>query len=301
MRFGGHQTFYVREGWLSKGLKMLLEDPDRFDDPYVADYLGVGRNMAKSIEHWLQATGLAENHGRRRAGSLPRLTATRLGETIWECDPYLTHSATWWFLHINLVCSPEHATTWNWFFNDYPSNRFDRSALYVSLARQERARSRKSPAQKTLERDISCFLGSYATDVPYRKKDPEEEIDCPFQDLCILRHYRASGYYEVNRRKKAVDPEVVLYALNSISLDVSGDRTDVGFHDLTRAINGPLQTLSLSSESLFEHLIELEQSSDRERVTISGLASDRQIRFPVFDRADLARLHYDRNQEPSYA
>ena len=51
MRFGGHQTFFVREGWLAKGLGLLREDVSAFDDPYVADWLGVGRNMAKSIEH----------------------------------------------------------------------------------------------------------------------------------------------------------------------------------------------------------------------------------------------------------
>jgi len=29
MRFGGHQTFFIREGWLHKGLKLLIEDEDR--------------------------------------------------------------------------------------------------------------------------------------------------------------------------------------------------------------------------------------------------------------------------------
>lgn len=57
MRFGGHETFAVREGWLYKGLSLLHERPDAFSDPFVADLLGVGRNMAKSIRHWLSVTG----------------------------------------------------------------------------------------------------------------------------------------------------------------------------------------------------------------------------------------------------
>ena len=68
MRFGGHQTFFVREGWLAKGLGLLRDDATAFDDPYVADQLGVGRNMAKSIEHWLLATGIAERSERRGRG-----------------------------------------------------------------------------------------------------------------------------------------------------------------------------------------------------------------------------------------
>ncbi len=262
MRFGGHQTFFLREGWLSKGLKMLMEQPKHFDDPFVADYLGVGRNMAKSIEHWLTATGLATKSNTRKKSGLARLTYTRLAEVIASFDPFFTHTTTWWLLHINLVCNPEHATTWHWFFNEFPSNRFDRPTLQLSLANREKTRPRKPPSRITLERDISCFLGSYSVDVPYQKKDPEEEIDCPFQELRIIRHYRASGYYEINRRKKAVEPEVILYALNASALDNVGAQTDVGFHELTQTKNGPLQTLALTSDALFEAILGLEQRSN---------------------------------------
>lgn len=48
MRFGGHETFPVREGWLHKGLKLVAEEPDKLSHEHVADWLGVGRNMAKS-------------------------------------------------------------------------------------------------------------------------------------------------------------------------------------------------------------------------------------------------------------
>ena len=50
---------FARAGW-PRGSGLLREDASAFDDPHVADQLGVGRNMAKSIEHWLLATGLAE-------------------------------------------------------------------------------------------------------------------------------------------------------------------------------------------------------------------------------------------------
>ena len=60
MRFSGHETFPVRDGWLHKGLKLLIDAPDVLHDKYAADHLGVGNNMAKSIRHWLLATGLAK-------------------------------------------------------------------------------------------------------------------------------------------------------------------------------------------------------------------------------------------------
>ena len=60
MGFGGHETFSIREGWLHRGLQLLKEDPERLLDEYAADWLGVGRNMAKSIRYWLAATGIAD-------------------------------------------------------------------------------------------------------------------------------------------------------------------------------------------------------------------------------------------------
>ena len=65
---------------------------------------------------------------------------------------------------------------------------------------------------------MSCFLGSYAVEVPYRRKDPEEEIDCPFQELRIIRHFRASGYYELDRRRKSIPQRALLYALQAPEL-----------------------------------------------------------------------------------
>ena len=61
MRFGGHETFAIREGWLARGLELLTTTPELLVDEFSEDHLGVGRNMAKAIRHWLVATGLAES------------------------------------------------------------------------------------------------------------------------------------------------------------------------------------------------------------------------------------------------
>ena len=89
MRFGGHETFPIREGWLHKGLKLLTERPELLVADDVADWLGVGRNMAKSIRHWLMATGLAVRAA-KETGQFTRRTLlepTQLGALVWEHDP----------------------------------------------------------------------------------------------------------------------------------------------------------------------------------------------------------------------
>lgn len=299
MRFGGHQTFFVREGWLAKGLALLREEPTAFDDPYVADRLGVGRNMAKSIEHWLMATGLAQKAERRGRSSHrrgePRLTVTELGEVIAEHDQWFLDPGTWWFLHINLVRTPGHAGTWHWFFNHYASSRFERATVVAQLELHESKSSRRTAARKTLERDVGCLLGSYAVEVPYRRKDPEEEIDCPFQDLRIIRHFRASGYYELNRRRKSIPRHVLLYALQAPALvaNRSTGPVDVALHDLQRMEGGPAQVLALSSDALFEHLVEQEANDTDGALALSGLAGDRQLRFDRKPAPALLARHLD--------
>ena len=297
MRFGGHQTFFVREGWLSKGLGLLRDDAMAFDDPYVADRLGVGRNMAKSIEHWLLATGLAEKPERRRrvrAGQ-PRLMVTELGETVAQHDPWFLDPGTWWFLHINLVRTPAHAATWHWFFNHYASSRFERPTVVAQLEQHERMSSRRTATRKTLGRDVSCFLGSYAVEVPYRRKDPEEEIDCPFQELRIISHFRASGYYELNRRRKSIPQQALLYALQAPDLmsDSTTRSVDVTLHDLHRMEGGPARVLALSADALFEHLVELEANGIDVPLSMSGLAGDRQLRFSRAPAPELLARHFD--------
>lgn len=76
-RFGGHETFCVREGWLPKALGLLKSKTDLFKNPLACDHLGVGRNMAKSIDHWLRATCLVKKESR---DSNP--TITDLGKLI---------------------------------------------------------------------------------------------------------------------------------------------------------------------------------------------------------------------------
>ena len=83
MKFGGHETFSIREGWLSRSLRKLKEEPEIYESEFPEDILGVGRNMYKSIRHWLIATELVEGFALRK-GSLKTLKPTTLGNLIFQ-------------------------------------------------------------------------------------------------------------------------------------------------------------------------------------------------------------------------
>ena len=55
MKFRAHETFFIRKGWISKGMKYVSISPDVFiskeDNPM--DVMGIGANMVKSLRYWL--------------------------------------------------------------------------------------------------------------------------------------------------------------------------------------------------------------------------------------------------------
>ena len=57
--YGRHETFPVRHGWLSKGLSRISEKGSYHPNLETADALGLGSRMAKSLQFWLEASGLA--------------------------------------------------------------------------------------------------------------------------------------------------------------------------------------------------------------------------------------------------
>lgn len=281
MRYGGHQTFPIREGWLNKALELLHADPYAFAKSDLADALGVGSNMAKSIEHWIVATGLATKRTTKDVHDTGiKYDTTPLGSLVWQRDPYFTLEETWWTLHVNIVRDSANATTWDWFFNQFPDYRFDKTQFVSRLTQHERQVAKKPATQNTIERDVTCFLNTYAQPVPREKKDPEEDLGSPFQELRLMSGLRSSGTYELHRRGRQITPEVLLYSV-LLLLDGDNAQVDFSFSWLTKQRSGPLQVFALSTEALFELIMGLEYSPLPVDVQVRSLAGDRQITLPL--------------------
>ena len=70
MKFRGHESFFIRKGWLYKGLHGIQGNPELFTSKDAMEELGIGNNMVRSLRYWMQATGIAvekltKNHGKR--------------------------------------------------------------------------------------------------------------------------------------------------------------------------------------------------------------------------------------------
>lgn len=283
MKFGGHQTFFIREGWLYKGLYLLNEKPELFDDKHLADYLGVGRNMAQSIVYWLQACGLAERplvDGRKRTGAL---FLTDFAKQVWKNDKYFVDEGTWWFIHINLVNAKQHATTWHWFFNNFPRDRFDRGECIEALVQWQATENGRQQSPHTLERDVAVLLLSYATHVPPLDKDPEEEIDCPLRDLGLINNYRHSGYFQLRKKKRDIPNQITMYALNkSLQDEIQAEGIlEQKILDIIRAPCSPTRIFLMSNDDFYESLASIENRTNSKWIELRGLAGERMVRMEL--------------------
>lgn len=301
MRFGGHETFAIREGWLHKGLKLLIEEPLKLHDPNAADWLGVGRNMGKSIKHWLLATGLATaSSGGGRDLVLQR---TQLGELIYQRDPYFLQSATWWALHVELVNCEAHAVTWWWFFNRFSFTRFDRATCLSSLRAFLEHGTQRVPAQKTLQRDIGCLIASYATVLPAEATDPEEADDCPFKELGLMTYSRSTGACSLNTGLKSVPPELLGYALSKSLFMGNADQrsSDVTLREAASKDGGPGKAYAMGADALFELALKAEQALGSSEMGISGLGAERTIRLTQRPPREWLAAYYGRCEERRHA
>lgn len=161
MKFRAHDTFFIRKGWLSKGMKHIKANPDMFisKDNNPMDLLGMGSNMVKALRYWLQVTGITkELNSRKRIQKF-----TELGEKIFKADRYIEELGTLILLHYNLVSNKNEATAWYYFFNIFNQSEFNRDEFVEELNKYIAIEGDLPVALRSLNDDFSCIINTYTS------------------------------------------------------------------------------------------------------------------------------------------
>ncbi len=213
MKFRGHETFFVRKGWLNKGLKYVNKDSLVFmgANGNPMDILGIGSNMVKSLRYWLQAFTLTvEPTSGKRDQHL-----TSFGRIVLDNDPYIEEIGTLCLLHYRLATNYEDATAWYYFFNEFRPTEFDRDDFVLQLSNYLRLNG-VDVSERSLEDDYNCIMSTY---VPRTKSNPgkvsaESNIDCPLGELGLVDiSNRKSKTYKKCEIKKDLLPPLIALAI----------------------------------------------------------------------------------------
>lgn len=211
MRFRAHDTFFIRKGWLNKGMRNVHDNPAVFmgttDNPM--DVLGIGANMVKALRYWLQAVGLTEEPSTGRKEQ----HFTELGEIIYENDPYIEEMGTLWLLHYKLASNIEDATAWYYFFNEFGLTEISRDDFIVQIGNYIRINGEEI-SERSVEDDYNCIISTY---VPRIKSNPgrvhpESNIDCPLGELGLIDigNKKAKVYKKSIPKKDTLHPLILL-------------------------------------------------------------------------------------------
>ena len=210
MRFRAHETFFIRKGWLSKGIKNVVADPAVFmgNSGNPMDVLGIGSNMVKSLRYWLQTVGLTTEpaYGKKEQ------SLTDFGKLVKQYDPYIEELGTLWLLHYHLAKNLNDATSWYFFFNEFKLMEFDKDDFVRQLSAFLRMQN-EEVSERSLEDDYNCIINTYLSRMKSNpeKVQPESNIDCPLGELGLIdiSNKKNKIYRKVSPKKETIHPLVV--------------------------------------------------------------------------------------------
>ncbi len=275
----GHETFILREGWLTKGMQAVTENPFVFGENYGADALGVGTNMAKAIRYWMKTAGLIPD----KSGKESHLT--ELGEMIYKMDPYLEAAFSLWLIHIGIAGNEAGATSWYLFFHKV-EEEFTKEELAEELSDWLGAYVTEGKlSERSVKDDCNALINMYyaAKEQDY---DPEDKKISPFAGLGLLRK-NGEHYTKTTPNLKLLHRNVVLYCMGYM---LGTDWESVSIDDLMNGKNSPGKLLNLSRTALNLYLDELE---NEEWITVNRTAGlDMVYREKSFTPEEVAVEYY---------
>lgn len=252
-RFSGHQSFTLRNTWLTKGVLGCEQAPSIFRQPDAIVSLGVGKNMVEAIKYWCLATRMIEDHPEERFAHRPSPMGRKIFVDGGGWDPYLEDVGTLWLLHWLLATNAEWATTIAYAFNELPELEFSREALLAALAKRAALIGARATPE-TLRRDLNVMIRTYVGGRPDGSANAEDSLDCPLAELDLLYEEPLQQTIAFARGPKDTLPTAIFcYALHAYAR-ARPDQPALAFDELAYNAFSPGRVFKLDEAALAEQL-----------------------------------------------
>ena len=252
MKFGGHQSFHLRDQWLHKGIcwiRSTLKDFSNTGNPIekAMEELGVGKNMVESIKYWLKATKLIRS---RAAGGS---ALSEMAQKILKKDPYFELDGTLFLIHYLLTTNKDEGVAWHWFFNHFSAIEFDRESLKNQFSAYVQTQTDKTIKDKTLEKDLSCLLRMYQFVEWKGKKNPETETPSPFTKYGWIEK-KGESFVRNKLNMDDMNTHIFAFMLYIFWKDTLGRPESVELEDFSLKENSPGRIFHFSLEEMSDLL-----------------------------------------------
>lgn len=247
VRMKRHETFSIREGWLSKGLVEINKDPKVFSSSDATDRLGIGTNMVKSLKYWMYATTLILDQNKE-------IVVSDFGRSIITYDPYFEDIFTWWLLHIRFITNSKDSFVYQCFFNFCISKTFSKEDIFKAISKVFDS-LKLEYNEKTLLDEVNMIIKMYVAED--NQDNPENNFTCPLSELELIRKIGKDKYERAKPNYRKLDFLVVYYLL----LLVLKEREYISIDDFIQIENGPSRLLNLDKNLVYEYLDEMKKEN----------------------------------------
>lgn len=280
VKFKGHETFSLREGWVYKCLSELSKEDGNslFTGINPITRLGVGNNMTKSIRYWMKCFNLIDDSGKG-------VKLTKLGELVYRFDKYCADYFTLWIMHINIASNITNATAWYLYFNEFTGNEFDSHSLNLFIEYRMQSVDAKV-SESSIKADVNMIIKMYkdGRDDGYT---PEDNAFSPFARLDLLKEYD-SKYKRSKPDCNVIDKLVVLYVISKMLTNNS----DVSIDGLEEDELGVGKLLGISRIDINYFLDLLENEEYIQVVRTAGLNTIKVLNKDMLDPNKIVELYY---------
>lgn len=269
MKFRAHETFFIRKGWLTKGMKYVLKYPNLFTnkDEKPSEVLGIGANMVLALRYWLQAVGLTVE---RKNGKREQVL-TDFGTLVYDNDRYFEELGTLHLLQYKLCSNKDDVSSWYFFFNEFNLSEFTKEDFIEAVQKFVSINGEDEVALRSLSDDFVCILNTY---IPKYKADmddfsPENNIACPLGEIGLLESVdkKKHIYKKKMPPSSLINPWVAL----AIIMDNANGEKEIPIQAI---LNGPCnlgKIFNLDTISLIDVLRSIERINKIKIIRTAGL------------------------------
>lgn len=295
LTFAKHQTFYIRDGWIYKGMRAVENNAGIFSQDDAPQILGLGKNMVQSLRYWMLATQLTTIEG----GNLQRLSD--FGKLVHEYDPYQELDGTLWLIHYHLVINREKATAWYWFFNHFATNIFTRQEFVTRLSDWVNTQGESLKSEKSLVKDCDCLILTYLARPDDRS--PEDSLISPLASLGLLsevehqddEHKRVRSLRVNMTRATSIHPLIFLYILLNQQKEKRPTARQLSLMDALREPKNVGRVLNIGMQTLEEVLIKLEESYPNFAIRLTRTGGLDQLTLPNISDDEVLKIFYQQS------
>ena len=291
MMINKHGSFYIRNGWPTKILLAVRDNPRIFSpnsELQAVDEVGTGRVMIKALRYWADVMGLTIEE-KDPQGLICRETS--LFRELYDYDIYLQDLGSLWLLHRELARNNEKATAWYWAFNEFDKLRFTKDDFTTAFYGYSVGQG-ASYAKAAYGKEFDCFKNTYVGDGAFELMKIIEEDTIPFFAPLNIIKIKERNVYEKQKIHVADIPlDIAFYCILKDNEDILGEHRQISIDTI---LNEPKQIgkyFSLSHSTLMELLQMLE---NRGKLALINNFGNRHVEMDAQDTDMLLHDYFDR-------